>query len=446
MDTEEESTANEPSLQSDGGDGCTSAIVPAAVPETGPPKQPSVSSGVVRLSNGMVGKAFRVNIDLATYGLGTLTDVDADLGARLEHLGLEGSVDGKTLTLSGTPVREGDYEINLPHAPDGADRQHHTTFSWFVNADPRSLWKSLEPDPSLGYRKDHTATRHLAGTGFQAIAASRRGRAHAHEGKFREDDYTIASMNDWMIVAVGDGAGSAKFSREGSRLATGKAVESLLESIPAILTGDFDAAVLALADGDETAQKTVRNCLYKTLCGAAFDAYKSIERLATSAPHPIKDYATTLLLAICRSYNARTFVATFWIGDGAIGLLRDEGRKATLMGMPDGGEFSGQTRFLTMSEILGDSHEMLRRVEFAIESDVTAVMLMTDGVSDPKFGTDNELLSSTAWAKLWLEMAGDVQIASATEAEQRLLGWMDFWSPGEHDDRTLVVVCRQDRN
>jgi serine/threonine protein phosphatase PrpC len=50
------------------------------------------------------------------------------------------------------------------------------------------------------------------------LAASQRGRSHAHKGDAREDDFFIATGEGWCIAIVADGAGSAKYSRYGSQL------------------------------------------------------------------------------------------------------------------------------------------------------------------------------------------------------------------------------------
>lgn len=59
------------------------------------------------------------------------------------------------------------------------------------------------------------------------VAASKRGRSHAHEGKARDDDFNIYhnDSNGWYIIAVADGAGSAKYSRKGSAVACETCVE-----------------------------------------------------------------------------------------------------------------------------------------------------------------------------------------------------------------------------
>jgi serine/threonine protein phosphatase PrpC len=394
----------------------------------------SAADGAVRLANGMVGKEFSTRIDLQ-FGATTISDVmDDEVARQLESLGLTSTMDGGVLVLSGVALREGQHEFRF-RAPKGA-----VAVSWFVNADPHSLWKNLEPDPSLGYRKEHAATVRLVTDEYDVVGVSRRGRAHAHDGKFREDDFAIVSVSRWIIAAVADGAGSARFSREGSRIACSRAIERLSEEVPKQLDDEFVRVVQAHAAGDDESLKQVRNLLYQVLCGAAFEAYKAIEYRSDTGSHAIKDYATTLLLAICLPIEEQTFVATFWIGDGALAILKEKGPQAMLMGRPDGGEFSGQTRFLTMSEILSDPREMMRRVEFSLEKDLVAVMLMTDGVSDPKFGTDNRLLSSEAWAEFWSEIEPSVVARDDAEPESLLLEWTDFWSAGEHDDRTLVVI------
>jgi serine/threonine protein phosphatase PrpC len=384
----------------------------------------------IRLPNGMVGKVFTATVEFA---VDTLTEIDTETGDQLAGLGLQATIDGTSVRLTGTPEREGEHQLVFRYPPDG-----QKTVAWFVNADPRSLWKELEPDPSLGYRKEHTAVIRTAGNGLEMIGASRRGRAHAHDGKFREDDAAVSVVGDWMLAVVADGAGSARFSREGSRVACERAIASLTDSVPKLLDDDV---LKAAETADDSSTRQVRNALYQTLCGAAFDAYKALETLSASGQHALKDYATTLLLAICRPIASGIFVATFWIGDGAIALLTDSGREATLLGIPDAGEFSGQTRFLTMRDLISDPHEMLRRVEYRVAPDFCAVLLMTDGISDPKFGTDIMLQSRERWEQLWSELTTEAGLTSGEPgAEQRLLEWMDFWSSGEHDDRTLVVI------
>ena len=67
---------------------------------------------------------------------------------------------------------------------------------------------------------------------------------------------------------------------------------------------------------------------------------------------------------------------------------------------------------------------------------------MTDGVSDPKFGTDNALRDPARWLSFWNEdLTAQLALAQpGPEPSARLEEYLQFWSQGEHDDRTLALV------
>lgn len=72
---------------------------------------------------------------------------------------------------------------------------------------------------------------------------------------------------------------------------------------------------------------------------------------------------------------------------------------------------------------------------------------MTDGITDAKFQTDAALDKLEVWKSFMedlegandenqkIDFEGDLKIA-----ETNLMSWMDFWSPGNHDDRTLAIL------
>lgn len=63
---------------------------------------------------------------------------------------------------------------------------------------------------------------------------------------------------------------------------------------------------------------------------------------------------------------------------------------------------------------------------------------MTDGVSDPLFETDNGLRSDEKWTRLVNELTP--ALAEASNAPERLGEWLNFFSTGNHDDRTIAVL------
>jgi hypothetical protein len=85
--------------------------------------------------------------------------------------------------------------------------------------------------------------------------------------------------------------------------------------------------------------------------------------------------------------------------------------------------------------------ELYRRLRFEIVDDFTALVLMTDGVTDPKFETDANLLKVEKWNQLWADITQTVNLTDDnTAAADELMNWLDFWSPGNHDDRTIAIL------
>jgi hypothetical protein len=122
------------------------------------------------------------------------------------------------------------------------------------------------------------------------------------------------------------------------------------------------------------------------------------------------------------------------MGDGAIAAYGPRG-KIRLMGTPDGGEFAGQTRFLD-GNVLKDQ-DFGNRVKIGKWQDISAVLLMTDGVSDPYFETDNGLADPARWDVLWDEIQ---PLLNDTAPDAKLLDWLHFFKPGHHDDRTIALL------
>jgi len=83
--------------------------------------------------------------------------------------------------------------------------------------------------------------------------------------------------------------------------------------------------------------------LQEIISKAVFESYKAIETEAAKKNTPIKDYATTLILSLCKKFDYGWFVAAWWVGDGGIGIYNKEASLIKVLGTPDGGEFAGQT-------------------------------------------------------------------------------------------------------
>lgn len=413
-----------------------------------------------------------------------MPQVNSDINVELELVDVKGldednhglkltvAPDGKSFAITGTPslksfrkdgaVAESTFELTLVYKfcgriemPENKPTLEHK-IPFVINQDPRKLWRNLPVDwenmPEPKYKNDDTQVEYVKvealadGTPQKDIvAASKRGRSHAQEGKPRDDYFRMEHMdNGWYIMAVADGAGSAKYSRQGSKIACDEAVSHCMSKLGQSKAFEDAIGIYShLHDiTEEEARKTVGNHIYDIVGTAAFKAHKAIQAEAALTKQPIKLYATTLLLTICKKFSFGWFVASFWVGDGAICLYDKNAHTAKILGVPDEGEYAGQTRFLTMSEIFKDTTALYQRLRFNIVDDFTALFLMSDGVSDPKFETDANLNNPDKWDALWDDLKENgVELTDDNEASKdQLLDWLDFWSPGNHDDRTIAIL------
>ena len=199
------------------------------------------------------------------------------------------------------------------------------------------------------------------------IAASKRGRSHAHEGKFRDDDFRIAhsAESDWTVIAVADGAGGSAKSRRGSKIAVDRAVDILFERLAAEDGVRLESLVASWHRGEAAKELVISSGLYPILGIAAFEACKAIEAEASAAGVAAKEYSTTLLVTAYKKLEIGHLFATYWVGDGGVGIYQNDGTPK-LLGKVDSGEFAGQTRFLDHKVMT--TEEIAARLNFALVS------------------------------------------------------------------------------
>lgn len=334
-----------------------------------------------------------------------------------------------------------------------------------IHPNPDTMWKTLPTDPSAPFPKAD-AESFGASLGQDApitvLAASRRGRSHANEGKFRDDHVVVdlgANSDDWKILAIADGAGSAQYAREGSRIAC-EAVGSSLRKFFTEYNVHFDEAVQKVLDAKSDWQ-TNPTCapaalqetnLAQFFCLSIRAAWEEIKKSAESRDAKIGDYNTTLLCAAFKRFaptDARPAlwaIASYWVGDGGFAIFRPNGRAKTLaLGSPDGGEFAGQTRFVTMSDELAPER-IVSRMRLNVVEEFQALALMTDGVSDPFFPSEINASEYKYWKTFWNETLPDCfpgvldAAKSPEERAEALLAGLNFFVKGNHDDRTAALV------
>ena len=408
-----------------------------------------IKNKFITLPNGKVGQPY--NYVFSTEKIG-LTEIEDFWFADLEPIGL--LFDPETDAITGTPKVAGEQSIQLFLKRKGwteGKPVFERKLTLTVNPDPRSLWQDKLSDKSDPYWKPDSASQFLKveSTGIllkterkDVVAASQRGRSHAHEGIFRDDDFGMDydKNTNWYIITVADGAGSCKASRKGSQIAC-QTVVKVCKTQLETQHKEFEYLIRELSkDRSDANRKKMGDALYGIVGTAVFKAYKNIEEEATKSGREVKDFSTTLIVSICKKFKFGWFVGAFWVGDGGIGIYNKDTKFIKVLGESDGGEFAGQTRFLTMPEITQPA-ELYRRLRFDIVDEFTALILMTDGITDPKFETDANLLKFEKWDELWADLSKEVEFKDNNEkSAEQLLKWLDFWSPGNHDDRTIAIL------
>lgn len=411
-----------------------------------------VDTVAITLPNGRVGEQYKAEINFSIDGV---EDYEL-LGLDSIGLNYEKTETGFIVYGQAQPddIKGGDFTLSLRYKPTGllpGEEWLERKLTLILNPDPRALWKEIPTPRDTEYFKEDSQMQYIKVKSSDGIprkdivAASMRGRSHAHEGKPRDDHFLLhyCERSEWYIIAVADGAGSAKYSREGSKIACEVSVANCKEALADSVEFENDIIYLSKNSDSPDTRKRIGDKIYNIVGNAVLKAHNAIKKEAERKEGAkMKDYATTLLLAICKRFEFGWAVASFWVGDGAMCIYDAEKHTVDMFGIPDEGEFAGQTRFLTMSEIFADSTEVYQRLRFKIYQDFTALMLMTDGVSDPKFETDANVQNPDKWAELWKDLADNgVELTDDNEkSQEQLLEWLNFWDRGNHDDRTIAIL------
>jgi Protein phosphatase 2C len=401
----------------------------------------------IRLLNATVGKPYEAKIDFDKLKWQDITSFQFE---GLEAIGLY--YDGNTSQITGVPTQSGDVQIlfrfKIAGQPDDAPISEKS-IPLIINPDPKSLWKSFASDQADPYWKEDHITLFEPLGDKHILVSSKRGRAHANVGSFREDDFAFKHLENvgWNIVAVADGAGSAKLSRKGSSIACNGVIDYFTEHLTAETLVEFDELLQQHSkNSGEDTQKKLNRFVYNNLGKAAIFVHKQLGAFANSAGVSLKELNTTLIFTLFKKYDVGYALLSFGVGDCPIGVLNKDVTEITLMNWLDVGEFGGGTRFITMPEIF-QSNKFATRFGFKLIDDFSYLFLMTDGIYDPKFVVEASLQDIKKWQALLADLNGQnedgLKVDLRTdnpEIKEQFSNWMDFWSPGNHDDRTLAIV------
>ena len=163
---------------------------------------------------------------------------------------------------------------------------------------------------------------------WRVIRASVQGTSHIKTGQPCQDSSAVAAgaPDGILIAAVADGAGSAALSADGSRIAADAATQTAARLLRLHVHPIYEGA------------------LKEILQQAVHAARNALEDEARKRESPLRDFATTLILAIC----APEITGAAQIGDGAAVSSDDgESHAYTLFSAPQRGEYANTTNFIT---------------------------------------------------------------------------------------------------
>jgi serine/threonine protein phosphatase PrpC len=400
----------------------------------------------IRILNATVGKPYEAKFDFDKFNWKDITHFEFD---GLETAGLR--YDEKSRQITGTPTQSGDVKFIFRFKVEGQSEEepfNEKVISLIINPDPKSLWKNLESDKNDPYWKEDHVTLLAPLADRHILVSSKRGRSHANVGSFREDDFAFKELeNRWSVVVVTDGAGSAKLSRQGSAIACQGVVDFFTQQPSVESMAELDDILLQYRNntGEETPKKLNR-LVYDNLGKAAFGVHKQLEEFARKEGVPLKDLNATLAITLFKKYEMGYALLSFGVGDCPMAVLNREMTEVKVLNWLDVGEFGGGTRFITMPEIF-QNEKFATRFGFKLVEDFSYLILMSDGIYDPKFAVEANLTNMKKWQEFLADLQGrnedgvKVELrADNPEIVAQLDRWMDFWSPGNHDDRTLAIV------
>lgn len=394
----------------------------------------------IYIPNANAKKEYAFTFDMTSFPLIQIKDIK-----NLDQVGLQ--FDAEKACISGIPnhADQIDIEIEFFNTEDEDLEIDIKKIPFIVNADPKDLWLNKPSPTDSRFPKPENLTYSSEFLDKKIVVASKRGRSHAHEGTFRDDDFLVRSLpDDWEVVAVADGAGSAKFARAGSKFATEYIIQSfdnetLLPSLSSEVTSYFDDRS---ADDIKLKNKNfIVNILYKTVK----QLNEALSEYANSEEINLKDLHTTLIFCLVKKFDFGYVILSFGVGDCPINVIEKDETDVKLLNILDVGEFSGGTRFITMPEIFSRP-DIADRFGITCFPDFSKLILMTDGIYDPKFVVESKLENLESWKDFLNDLNGEneentkVDFMNDQNIEVQLSDWMDFWSKGNHDDRTLAVI------
>lgn len=196
---------------------------------------------------------------------------------------------------------------------------------------------------------------------WRILGCTAKGKSHELNGTECQDKICKLEKNGATVIALADGAGSAKLSHFGAEMVTSFICEKLCSNFEEIFNNEDGAAV----------KKEVLD-----------EIGEQIAILAKEKQCDQYDLSSTLLVAAVKDNN---FILIH-LGDGVVGL--HDGEKLIVASKPTNGEYANTTVFTTSKNAL-TSIKMIK----GNLNDKKGFVLMSDGTSESLYNKSQNMLS-----------------------------------------------------
>ncbi|MGB3652568.1 MAG: PP2C family serine/threonine-protein phosphatase [Rivularia sp. (in: cyanobacteria)] len=176
---------------------------------------------------------------------------------------------------------------------------------------------------------------------WKAIARYEVGTSHQKQGLPCQDFADFRTFDNVIIGAVADGAGSAKYSDIGAKLAVEAVLEYFTEFSQRLQKRKCWEQSFSQPLSEKTAKKRFKNALKKV--------NTALQKQADEKDYSVNDLACTLLVFVATP----DWIAAMQIGDGFI-VVRSQDSEYQMLFQPDKGEFANETTFVTSTNALDD--------------------------------------------------------------------------------------------
>jgi len=293
--------------------------------------------------------------------------------------------------------------------------KHSQLLMQFSQPQPKpTIWQERDPTPDVRDRVPHISSQHLDTDGlWQLVGVSRRGKAHAHQGRFRDDAFALGQARHWHMMVVADGGGSRPLARVGANLAAQTAVEVMKGYIqqnnPNLSIAHI--AERALKEGLKTAWEAIK---------------AEADRRQTS----MRNFGTTFLSLIHCQTKEGSLIGVTQIGDGLV-AAQIANDKVLVLVEPDQGQERDSTLFLTSFHW----SEWVNRISVGMLQQPPKLMVaMSDGVANDFMPYDQYL------PKLFEYLT---KLTYDNQPDQTLTTMLGYQKQDSYDDRTVTMLYQK---